>query len=107
MCLKLQTCVHGSFSKVFSKWGNFIARYPCLVLVLNLILLCYMSSAAFNPVKVDDESLVWTPRGNQSLKDREKREELYKSDTGFISMIGLAKYPNETANPNLLTRGSF
>jgi hypothetical protein len=68
-----------------------------------------MSMAAFNPQKVEDERLVWTPKGNQSLKDRERSEDLYKSDTetGFISVIGLAKYPNDTANPNLLTRGSY
>lgn len=83
MCssVKLQTCVHGSFSKVFSKWGYILARWPCLVLLVNLLLLTYMSMAAFNPQRVEDERLVWTPKGNQSLKDRERSEKLYTSDT--------------------------
>ena len=108
MCQKLQTCVHGSFSKIFSYWGYIVARWPCLVFVINFIALCYMSTAALNPEKVEDETTVWTPIGNQSLKDRERSEKLYTdAEQGFISIIGVAKYPNDTANPDLLTRASF
>ena len=61
--------MHGTFSKVFKKWGHFVGRFPCIVLVINLIILVYLSKAALNPEKVEDERTVWTPIGNQSLKD--------------------------------------
>ena len=53
--------------------------------------------------------MAWTPIGNPSLKAKEKAEALYSSSggTGFISMIGIAKFPNTTENPNILTRATF
>jgi hypothetical protein len=61
---KMQSCVHGSFAKTFNGWGYVVARWPCLVLVINLIILLFMSRAALNPIKVEDERTVWTPVGN-------------------------------------------
>jgi hypothetical protein len=43
--------------------------------------------------------------------DNARSENLYikdeKASGGSLSLIAIAKYPNETANPNLLTRASF
>lgn len=57
-----------------------------------------MARAALNPVRIEDERMAWTPIGNPSLKAKERAEELYSSSggTGFISMIGIAKFPNTT-----------
>ena len=86
-----------------------MATYPALVLIVSTTIVIYMATAALNPVRIEDERMAWTPIGNPSLKAKEKAEALYSSSggTGFISMIGIAKFPNTTENPNILTRATF
>jgi hypothetical protein len=47
-------------------------------------------------------------RRSSSINDGDEIKEFSgEKDQGFVSLMVIAKYPNDTANPNLLTRASF
>ena len=57
--------------------------------------------------KFEDEQVIWTTEGNQSLLNKEASTALFEGSSSSVRPVRImidAKQPNATAIPNLLTR---
>ena len=81
----------------------FSSGYSSVSLVIIVDTMVGTGFANSNEYETENETRIWTPIGNESIKSLEHSEELFDAGLSnrFVSIIALAKEPAEA--PNLLT----
>ena len=108
-CLeKCQDFINKTFHNCFGWWGALVARRTCLVFWISIafwLLICkfnnlmlirihiYTGAGYMNTQTYTDETLIWSPTGNESIVALDRSKELFGSSAvnHFMTMIVTAK----------------
>ena len=101
---KLQEKIHDGFSNLFGWWGDLVARRTCCVFAIScivwtivcksfLLLNLFLGAGYANMQTYEDETLIWSPTGNDSIVALDRSKELFSGSAiiHFITMIVTAK----------------
>lgn len=80
-----------------------MARNPCKIFWLALLVLLVFSSGMGNTKSFPDEEIVWTPNGNPSILARDRSRVMFPSSGGFIGAL----FEVKGSNTNILTLNAF
>lgn len=82
-----QEKVESFFNNLFGSWATIVARNPCKVFWLSILVFIGFASGMGQARNFEDEQLVWTPKGNPSVKNRDRGQEMFPSKGGFIGIM--------------------
>lgn len=91
--MTIQERVEHFFHTIFGKWGRILTNHTCKVFWLSILFFIALSSGMAMRANFEDESLVWTPADNNSLRSRNKGNALFPSKGRFIGLIAEVKEP--------------
>ena len=91
------------FNTLFAKWGLTVARNPCKIFWISLLVLLMFASGMGSPKKFPDEEIVWTPAGNPSILARDRSRVMFPSSGGFIGAL----FEVKGSTSNIITLNAF
>lgn len=100
----LQEKLETFLNDIYGWWGITVARNPCKVFWISLLVFIGLSGGMAMRTEFEDESLTWTPAGNPSLLADVRQKEMFPTKGGFIGVIFEVKDPE---SGNLLTLDAF
>jgi len=107
---KVTDCVQNAFSKCFGAWTRLVTKRTFIVFALFTALYIYICSGFFSLYKeYDDPQVIWTPAGNPSLANMDRKEALFANSATVrpVSIMVKAKSPDGAENPTVLTMEAF
>jgi predicted RND superfamily exporter protein len=78
----LSECVQGAFYNAFYKWGKFVARRPCLVILVSFLIALAGSVrlllAPSNPLPaIVEQDQLWVPQTAQAVTDKASYDKIF------------------------------
>lgn len=107
---KVTDCVQNAFAKCFGSWTRLVTQRTFIVFALFTAIYIYICTGFFSLYsEYDDPQVIWTPAGNPSLFNMDRKEALFANSATVrpVSIMVQAKSLDGAANPTVLSKDAF
>jgi hypothetical protein len=91
----------------FSAWGKVVTKATIVVFLASAIAIVMLGLQIRGYETFEDEQNVWTPIGNQSLKNKENVESLFEDATAIRPITVIIEAKQVDGYSNIVTKEAF